>query len=190
MHIGLIGGIGPKATSFYYQRIVQLFGAAAKPLSLTIVHTDIGLLAKNMASGNADAQASEYRRVTDQLVGAGADSVAITSLGGAFCADQFAQISPLPIMDGPTAMAQHLRETAVTRVGILGTTAVMGSKLYGKLHGVCEALTPADDGDDAMAQAHADYAALAMNGAATEQQRECGTRSDASPLALPHPEYN
>ena len=172
MHIGLIGGIGPKATSFYYQRIVQLIGASAKPLSLTIVHTDIGLLAKNMANGDAHAQASEYLRVTDQLVGAGADSVAITSLGGAFCSEQFARISPLPIMDGPTAMATHLQQAGVARVGILGTTAVMGSRLYGKLDGVCEALTPADDGDEAMAEAHADYAALAMNGAATEQQRE------------------
>ena len=114
MHIGLIGGIGPKATSFYYQRIVQLFGAASKPLRLTIAHTDIGFLAKNMASNDKQSQVNEYKRVTDQLAGAGADRVVITSLGGSFCADDFAPVSPLPLMDGPQAMSQHLK----SRLGV------------------------------------------------------------------------
>ena len=170
MHLGLIGGIGPKATSFYYQRVVQLF--SGKPLHLTIAHTDIGLLAKNMASGDKHAQAEEYRRVTQQLAAAGADRVAITSLGGSFCADEFAAIAPLPQIDGPAAMAEHLRGVGIKTVGILGTTTVMSSRLYGKLDGVCAALTPADDGGDAMEQVHADYAALAINGAATAEQRE------------------
>ncbi|PON10327.1 aspartate/glutamate racemase family protein, partial [Candidatus Entotheonella serta] len=39
MHIGLIGGIGPAATVFYYERIVQAFAAAEQPLHLTIGHT-------------------------------------------------------------------------------------------------------------------------------------------------------
>ena len=171
MHIGLIGGIGPAATAFYYQRIVQQFAKVAAPLSLTIVHTDIGLLAENMTTDNRSAQAEEYRRVTKQLAAAGADRVAITSFGGSFCADEFAKISPLPMMDGPTAMAAHLRKAGLQRVGILGTTAVMGSKLYGKLDGVCEVFTPGDDGADAMEQAHADYAALAIGGVATDELR-------------------
>jgi aspartate racemase len=171
MHIGLIGGIGPKATSFYYQRIVQLFGSAGRPLRLTIAHTDIGFLAKNMASGNKQAQALEYKRLTEELAGAGADRVAITSLGGSFCADQFAPLSPLPLMDGPLAMAEHLRASGLKRVGILGTTAVMGSRLYGKLDGVCETLSPADDGTEASDEAHADYAQVAMSGEVTAEQR-------------------
>jgi aspartate racemase len=171
MHIGLIGGIGPAATAFYYQRIAKLFAKAAAPLHLTVVHTDIGLLAKNMMGGNARAQAEEYLRVTEQLAASGADRVAITSFGGSFCANEFEQISPLPVMCGPTAMAEHLRNAGLTRVGILGTTAVMGSKLYGKLDDVCETLSPADDSTAAMEQCHADYAALAFNGAATEEER-------------------
>ena len=171
MHIGLIGGIGPKATTFYYQRIVQLFGAAGKPLRLTIAHTDIGFLAKNMASGDTQAQVEEYKLITAQLAGAGADRVAITSLGGSFCADEFAPVSPLPLMDGPRAMAEHLQASGLSRVGILGTTAVMNSRLYGKLDDVVEALTPADDSAEAAEQAHADYAAVAMSGTVTVEQR-------------------
>ena len=118
MHIGLIGGIGPAATAFYYQRIVRLFAEAKTPLSLTIVHTDIGRLAANVKANNVKAQAEEYRRITEQLAAAGADKVAITSFGGSFCADEFEKVSPLPMMDGPTAMAEHLREAGLQRVGL------------------------------------------------------------------------
>jgi len=171
MHIGLIGGIGPKATAFYYQRIAQLFAAAKAPLSLTIAHTDLGLLARHLKAGDARAQAEEFRRVTEQLAAAGADRVAITSFGGSFCADEFAQISPLPMMDGPQAMVEYLQREGLGRVGILGTSTVMASKLYGKLDGICEVLTPGDDSADAMEQTHEDYAALAFSGKATDEQR-------------------
>jgi aspartate racemase len=171
MHIGLIGGIGPKATTFYYERIAKAFAAAAKPLSLTIAHTELALLAKNLMSNDKHAQAQEFQRVTQQLAGAGAERVAITSFGGSFCADEFARISPLPMMDGPSALVQHLQQAGLSRVGILGTTAVMSSKLYGKLDGVCECLSPADEGEDAMQQCHDDYRELAFNGMATEGQR-------------------
>jgi aspartate racemase len=54
MHIGLIGGIGPAATVFYYERIVQAFDAAAQPLHLTIAHTSARTLSRNVAAGRAE----------------------------------------------------------------------------------------------------------------------------------------
>jgi aspartate racemase len=40
MQIGLIGGIGPAATDFYYRRLISAFAARKTPLELTIVHAD------------------------------------------------------------------------------------------------------------------------------------------------------
>ena len=40
MHIGLIGGIGPAATEFYYRHITAAHARAKRPLDLTIVHAD------------------------------------------------------------------------------------------------------------------------------------------------------
>ena len=167
MHIGLIGGIGPKATVFYYQRIAQLI----TPLNLTIAHTELSTLATNMLSGNKRAQAEEFARVTEHLAAAGAESVAITSFGGAFCADEFEKISSLPIIDGPAALVEHVRLAGLTKVGLLGALPVMASRLYGKLDGVCDVLTPGDDNAAAMQQCHDDYRALAFNGVATEAER-------------------
>jgi aspartate racemase len=40
MHIGLIGGIGPAATDFYYRRLISTFASKKAALELTIVHAD------------------------------------------------------------------------------------------------------------------------------------------------------
>jgi len=40
MQIGLIGGIGPSATDFYYRRLIATFTARKSPLELTIAHAD------------------------------------------------------------------------------------------------------------------------------------------------------
>ena len=38
MHIGLIGGIGPAATEYYYRGLIERHTRANTPLELTIVH--------------------------------------------------------------------------------------------------------------------------------------------------------
>ncbi len=45
MHIGLIGGIGPGATDFYYRRLISTF--AQKNVALEIVHADIPTLLRH-----------------------------------------------------------------------------------------------------------------------------------------------
>jgi aspartate/glutamate racemase len=46
MHIGLIGGIGPAATDFYYRRLISTFASRKAALELTIVHADTPTLLK------------------------------------------------------------------------------------------------------------------------------------------------
>ena len=168
MHIGLIGGIGPAATVFYYERIVQAFTVAQRPLHLTIAHTSAATLSANVAAGRADAQAAEFNRVTVQLAAAGAEAVAITSMGGHFCAEAFAALSPLPIIDGPGAVADYLQRQGVRRVGVLGTRVVMETGLYGALRAL-QAVAPAGE---ELRQVNDDYVAMAIAGAATPAQRD------------------
>jgi aspartate racemase len=53
MHIGLIGGIGPAATDFYYRRLISTFASKKAALELTIVHADTPTLLGNLASNAA-----------------------------------------------------------------------------------------------------------------------------------------
>ncbi len=168
MHIGLIGGIGPAATVFYYERIERAFAAANRPLHLTIGHTSALELSRNVAAGRAHEQAAEFNRVTVQLAAAGADAVVITSMGGHFCAKEFAAQSPLPIINGPASVASYLKQAGIRRIGILGTRIVMQSGLYDALR----AHDPVAPIGEALSQVNDDYIAVAIAGSATPDQRE------------------
>lgn len=168
MHIGMIGGIGPAATVYYYEQLVKAFAEQDAPLHLTIVNSSAKNLTANLAAGRADEQAREFKRVGDQLVGAGAECLVITSMGGHFCLPEFSVISPLPIIEGPSAVRDYLIEHNIRRPGILGTRKVMETRLYGVLDGLEPVIPEGADLD----QANQDYVDMAVAGFATDSQRQ------------------
>src|ERR1700748_77769 len=99
MHIGLVGGIGPAATDFYYRRLISTFAGRKAPLELTIVHADTPTLLGNLASHDAAAQVAIYTRLTNRLAAAGAECVVVTSIAGHFCIEAFKAASPLRVID-------------------------------------------------------------------------------------------
>lgn len=131
MHIGLIGGIGPAATGFYYRGLVRR--QAETPLELTIAHADMNVLLPNMAADAREAQARVFRVHVEQLAGAGAQVAAVTSIAGHFCFRELQAVSPLPLVSALTAVAEDLDRRGVARVGLLGSASVMATALYGAL---------------------------------------------------------
>ena len=166
MHLGMIGGIGPGATVFYYEHLTQAFAAAGQTLHLTIGHTSALMLSRNVAGGHAQAQAAEFNRIGVQLAAAGAEAIVIASMGGHFCAREFAAMSALPIIDGPTAVAQALRQRGISKVGLLGTRVVMETDLYGALSD----LHPIAPKGPQLAQVNDDYVAVAIAGTALPEE--------------------
>ena len=67
MHIGLIGGIGPAATDYYYRRLISTSAKMDVTLELTIVHADTPTLLRNLASNDGAAQTAIYDRLTNRL---------------------------------------------------------------------------------------------------------------------------
>ena len=97
MQIGLIGGIGPAATDYYYRSLISEFARLGLPLELTMAHADSPTLIANLRADDKDAQVDIYMRLTKRLQSAGADMVAVTSISGHFCIDAFMAVSPLPV---------------------------------------------------------------------------------------------
>lgn len=166
MHIGLIGGIGPAATEFYYRALVKLYSLAERQLDLTIVTADASELVRNMEAGASAVQAAVFARYVDQLKAGGCEAVAVTSMGGHFCIKNLIPVSSLPIISALTALENYLSVMGVKRIGVLGTRAVMESRLYG-LAGVEVVSVPADE----LPAAHENYIAMAVSGRATHEQR-------------------
>jgi len=167
MHIGLIGGIGPGATDYYYRRLISGFAKQNSPLELTIVHADAPTLVRNLAGNDIDAQTSIYARLTTRLLAADADCVAITSIAGHFCIDAFKAISVLPVLDMISEVNRHIEIRGLRRIGILGTRTVMETRFYGRI-AAAEIVPPiGSDLDDV----HEAYVSMATSGVATREQR-------------------
>lgn len=168
MHIGLIGGIGPAATEFYYRNLVRAHATAGRALELTIVQAEVRELMQNMRNNAPDQQAETFLRLVRRLRAAGAEAAAVTSIAGHFCIQELERLSPLPIINAIPALSAELRQRGLRRVGILGTRIVMQSRVYGGLSNL-ETVLPQGDSLDA---AHDAYIAMASAGQANQQQRE------------------
>ena len=167
MHIGLIGGIGPAATDFYYRQLISTFASKKAALEATIVHADAATLLRNLESNDAAAQVAIYTRLTNRLVAAGAECVVVTSIAGHFCVDAFKAVSPLPVVDIVSEVRQAIQKRGLKRIGILGTRTVMATRFYG---GVTSAEIIAPSGND-LDDVHDAYVTMAASGVVTAEQR-------------------
>lgn len=167
MHIGLIGGIGPAATEFYYRGLVKSHASAKRRMSLTIVHADTNEMVKNLEDNAHAAQAGVFAAFAEQLKGGGAEAVAITSMGGHFCVREFAKTSVLPVIDAIPILNTHFSKMGIKRVGLLGTKTVMQSQLYGGLSSVDVAAPPVGE----LERVHQEYISMAKSGTASEAQK-------------------
>src|SRR5262245_24326499 len=131
MHIGMIGGIGPAATEFYYRGLIARHTKAGTQLDLTIAHADVREMSQNLASRDAKKQAAIFAKLIERLAAAGARAAAITSMAGHFTIDELEPISVLPLINALPAVNAAIRNRKLKKVGILGTRTVMESRLYG-----------------------------------------------------------
>jgi aspartate racemase len=137
------------------------------PLEMTIVHADAPTLVSNFEARQKVQQANIFTRLTERLADAGAQSVAITSIGGHFCVEQFRARSLLPIIDLIEVMNSHLADKAYSKVGLLGTDAVMQSRFYGGVTST-EILVPEPS---MIAGVHRAYVDMALSARVTDAQR-------------------
>ena len=168
MHIGLIGGIGPAATDFYYRGLVDRHRAVGIPLECTIAHADVGTMGRNLADGRRAEQAAIFAGLIERLKKAGALAAAVTSMGGHFCINELLPISPLPLVHGIQAVDAGIRKSGLKKIGVLGTRLVMETKLYGS---VSSAELIAPEGER-FGEVGDTYSAMAGIGRVTDEQRQ------------------
>jgi aspartate racemase len=168
MHIGLIGGIGPAATDFYYRGLIDRHRTADTPLECTIAHADVGTMGRNLADGRRVEQAAIFADLIGRLKRAGAEVAAVTSMGGHFCINELLPISPLPLVHGIHAVEAGIKKSGLKKIGMLGTRLVMETKLYGSISSA-ELIAPEGDRFGEVGDA---YSAMARIGKVTSAQRQ------------------
>lgn len=167
MHLGLIVGIGPAATDYYYRSLIGAFARRGVDLELTMAHADTATLLRHQASGNVTVQVDIYSRLAQRLQAAGAQTLAITSITGHFCVREFAAASPLPLINLLAEIDREVASRQFRRLGVIGTRGVMQSRLYGAI-AKAEVIPPPED---MLPDVHDAYVAMAATGTVTEAQR-------------------
>ena len=133
MHIGMIGGVGPESTGFYYKNFIKQYSLASELFDLTIVHADVVELRRNILANAPHKQAEVFLKLALRLEAAGADIIIISSVAGHFCISEFQKISPLPIVSIISALNEELSKSKLKRIGLLGTQISMETRLFGGL---------------------------------------------------------
>ena len=167
MHIGLIGGIGPAATEFYYRGLTDRHARSGTRLDLTIVNAEVRDLSENLASKNSRKQADIFAALIARLKAAGAQVAAVTSMGGHFCIGELLQISPLPLLNGIPEVHAAVARGKFKTVGIIGTRMVMETRLYGAIESA-EVVVPTGTEFHEVADS---YGAMAGSGRVNDAQR-------------------
>ena len=166
MHVGMIVGIGPAATDYYYRQLISTMAQAGVELQLTMAHADTPTLLRHQAENKQAAQVAIYMELAQRLKHCGVEKMAVTSIAGHFCIEAFKKVSPIPVIDLLDTVKSEVHRLGLKKVGLLGTRVVMSSRFYGVLEGV-QVVPP-----DALLQpVHDAYVAMASQGVASAQHR-------------------
>jgi aspartate racemase len=167
MHIGLIGGIGPAATQFYYRKLVAASKAAGVPFRMTITHADNAPLVRAFYEDRREDQAKVFAAHIRDLAGAGCGVAVVTALAAHFCIAETQALSPLPLVNAVDVIRDDLTARGLRRIGVLGAGRVMESGLFGALDGFDQVLPPADQ----VASVGQSYVDMAQRGACLPEER-------------------
>lgn len=121
----------------------------------------------NLVSNNKSGQADIYSDLTERLGAFGAECVALISIGGSFCLDEFIPNSIFPVVDILTPLIKNSAKTQHKRPGLTGTKVAMETKIYGVANDI-EWLIP---GGKRLDNTHMSYVELVNAGVATSKNR-------------------
>lgn len=131
--LGLIGGLGPAATVYYYRGLVAAHASAGYGARMLIAQADVDA-ARPMAEANdLDGLARYLNGFVEQLAAGGAEMTAIVAITPHICAPQLVKISRLPLIDMVSEVDAAVRARGWQRVALFGTKSTVGSRMFGRL---------------------------------------------------------
>jgi aspartate racemase len=160
--IGLVGGLGPAATVFYYQALVAAAGRRSEPLRLLLNQADVTRVLDLAARDARDELGDYLLRLMLELDSGGAEVLAVSAVTPHLAAEYLQSAYAERFIDIVEVINDRL--AGARRVLLLGTRRVMQSRLFGRLG--CEA---ANLSEAELDQAHELYVSIVQAQAATPE---------------------
>jgi aspartate racemase len=131
--LGLIGGLGPGATIYYYRGLLAAHAAAGKAARLLIAHADVNQVRAFVENDNRAGLARYLASLISSLSAGGAEMSAIVAITPHICTAELTAISPLPLIDIVSEVAAEIQARHLKRVALLGTRFTVESRMFGRL---------------------------------------------------------
>ncbi len=132
-HIGLIGGLAPRAGIFYYEQLIHEHEAIGKTLNLTTRHADVEAVLDHLSRLDRAWLGSYLGGLANQLVAGGADFVAVTAVAPHVAIAEIIDVANGPVVNALDVVADAIREAGIERVAVFGNRAVMESNIAGAI---------------------------------------------------------
>ncbi|RXH55059.1 aspartate/glutamate racemase family protein [Granulicella sibirica] len=130
--IGLVGGLGPAATVFYYRELLRMLKAAKLAPAIFIAHANVSYVLEAIAGDRLEEVAGYLGGLLASLEVAGAGITAITAVGPHIAA-QYLSPSKARRIDLIETMLAAIEELGVRRIALLGPKKVVETALFGRL---------------------------------------------------------
>src|SRR5437763_3310619 len=141
--LGLVGGLGPNATVYYYNGLIAAHKAQGRVARMLIAHADVDHGRPLAEAGKLDELARYLNGFIDSMTAGGAEMAAIVAVTPHICSAQLTPLLKIPLIDMVTTVADAIKARGLKRIALVGTRSTVQSKMFGRL-GV-DVVTPKPD---------------------------------------------
>jgi aspartate racemase len=152
--LGLVGGLGPNATVYYYNGLIAAHKAAGRVARMLIAHADVDHGRPLAEAGQLDALARYLNGFIDEVAAGGAEMAAIVAVTPHICSAQLLPLLKIPLIDMVATVANAIRERGWKRIALFGTRSTVQSRMFDRL-GV-DVVMPQPDEIDTINSAYLD----------------------------------
>src|SRR5215468_9656367 len=131
--LGLVGGLGPSATVYYYRGLLAAHEAAGRAARLLIAHAEVNRARGFVENDDRAGLARYLAGFISSLAAGGAEVAAIVAVTPHICAAELTAISPLPLIDIVSEATAAIRTRGLKRVALLGSRFTVESRMFDRL---------------------------------------------------------
>lgn len=133
MKLGVIGGLGPMATAYFMELIVNMTDVQNDQEHLEMIIFNCPSIpdrTKYILGKSNENPVEAMALIGKQLAELGADYISIPCITAHYFYNDLARLIDVPVVDAVTETANHLKELGVKKVGILSTDGTLAGGLF------------------------------------------------------------
>src|ERR1700722_18788090 len=133
---GLVAGLGMGAGIFYYRSLVKAHLNQGLSPNILMVHADVRRVMAHAAARETRELAAYLTGLLGELARGGAQIGTIPAFSPQICAQELAEMTPLPLISLLDAIVDEVERRKLQRIAIFGARVTVETKLFGRLQNV------------------------------------------------------